>query len=183
MAMINETEGTVKTVASALKANEGDVVNKVNALVNDNRNKEKEISALNEELTRLKSADALSDAVDINGLSLYVASWMALLPMRFARWATTLRLRLITIVGVLAAVNGDKASIVAVCGKEAIARALRQAISCARLLSLLAVAAAAVPIPQWQAQRIFQRLMRLSAQQLIYRFIYEIRGNRYVRFL
>ena len=125
MAMINDTEGTVKTVASALKANEGDVVNKVNALVNDNRNKEKEISALNEELTRLKSADALSDAVDINGLSLYVARLDGTAPDALRTMGDDIKAKADNAVGVLAAVNGDKASIVAVCGKEAIAKGVK----------------------------------------------------------
>ncbi|UKI23495.1 MAG: DHHA1 domain-containing protein [Anaerotruncus sp.] len=45
--------------------------------------------------------------------------------MRFAQWATTLKQRAKNVVGVVAGAIGDKASIVAVCGKEAIAKGVK----------------------------------------------------------
>lgn len=124
-AMINDTECTVKTIASALKTNDGDVVNKVNALINDNRQNEKEIAALNEELTRLRSADALSEAVDVNGLSLYTARLDGTAPDALRAMGDDIKSKADNAVGVLAAVNGDKASIVAVCGKDAVASGVK----------------------------------------------------------
>ena len=125
LAMINGTEETVKAIASILKTNDADVVNKVNALVNENRQNEKEISALNEELTRLKSADALSASVDVNGLALYTARLDGTAPDALRTMGDDIKARADNAVGVLAAVNGEKASIVAVCGKEAIAKGVK----------------------------------------------------------
>ncbi len=125
LSMVNDTEATVKDIASALKSNEADVINKVNSLVADNRQMEKEINTLNEELTRLKSADALSAAVDVNGLALYVARLDGTVPDALRTMGDDIKAKSDNAVGVLAAVNGDKASIVAVCGKEAIAKGVK----------------------------------------------------------
>ncbi|MDE6123707.1 MAG: alanine--tRNA ligase, partial [Eubacterium sp.] len=95
------------------------------SLVADNKAKEKEIQALNAEITKLKSADMFSKPVDVNGLEVYIAKLDGTTPDALRSMGDDLKNKADNVVGVIAGVNGEKASIVAVCGKEAVARGVK----------------------------------------------------------
>ncbi len=118
-------EMTVKTVASTLKSNESDVLAKVAALVHENREQQKEIQNLNAEITRLKSADMFSEPVNIDGIEVVTARISGATPDALRAMGDDIKSSKADTVAVIAGVNGEKATIVAVCGKNAIAKGVK----------------------------------------------------------
>ena len=123
--LVNSSDKTLKTLAGVLKTSESEVESKVEAVVAENKANEKKISALNSEITKLKSADLFSKPLDINGLNVYIASLEGVTPDALRKMGDELKEKGESTVGVIAGVNGEKASIVAVCGKEAIAMGVK----------------------------------------------------------
>lgn len=122
---LNEQESIVKSLISSLKISDGDVVGKVDSLVVDNKEKDKEIQKLNAELTKLKSADMFSKPVDIDGLELYTAKVEGTTPDALRSMGDDLKNKGDNVVALIAGVNGEKANLVAVCGKGAIAKGVK----------------------------------------------------------
>lgn len=118
-------ENLIKLSASVLKTGINDVKEKIDSIVADNKTKDKEIQALNAELTKLKSADALSKPVDIDGLEVYVARLDGTTPDALRSMGDDIKSTNDNAVAVIAGVNGEKASIVAVCGKNAVAKGVK----------------------------------------------------------
>ena len=118
-------EKLIKLSAAALKTGTADIKEKIDNLVADNKAKEKEIQALNAEITKLKSSDAFSKGVDICGLEVFVARLDGTPADALRKTGDGLKNKGENVVGVIAGVNGEKASIVAVCGKEAIAKGVK----------------------------------------------------------
>ena len=128
MNLLNAMKGiemTVKTVASALKSGESDVVNKVVALVNESREQQKEIQALNAEITKLKSADMFSAPEVIDGIEVMTARVDGATPDALRTMGDDIKASKDDAVAVIAGANGEKATIVAVCGKNAIAKGVK----------------------------------------------------------
>lgn len=123
--LVNSSDKTLKTLAGVLKTSESEVESKVEAVVAENKANEKKISALNSEITKLKSADLFSKPLDINGLNVYIARLEGVTPDALRKMGDELKEKGENTVGVIAGVNGEKASIVAVCGKEAIAMGVK----------------------------------------------------------
>lgn len=69
LAYLNLNEMAVKTVASILKTSENEVVERTQAVISDNKEMEKEIQALNAEITKLKSADMFSKPTLVDELN------------------------------------------------------------------------------------------------------------------
>lgn len=120
-----ESENAVKGVALALKSNESDVVNRVNALVSENKELQKEIQSLTAEITRLKSADMFSKPEIIDGLEVLVAKIDGATPDALRSMGDDIKAQNDNAVAVIAGVNGDKATIVTVCGKNAVAKGVK----------------------------------------------------------
>ncbi|MBQ7204015.1 MAG: alanine--tRNA ligase [Eubacterium sp.] len=118
-------EATVKTVASALKTNDGEVINKVSALVSENKEKIKEIQSLTAEIIKLKSADMFSNPIMIGDIEVYTAKLEGTTPDALRTMGDDLKANKDNAVAVIAGVNGPKATIVAVCGKNAIAKGVK----------------------------------------------------------
>lgn len=125
IAYLNKQESTVKAVASALKTSENDVTCRVEALLGESKEKDKEIQNLNAELTKLKSADMFSKPLDIDGLEVYTAKLDGASPDALRTMGDDIKAKSDNAVAVIAGVNSDKASIVAVCGKNAIAKGVK----------------------------------------------------------
>lgn len=125
IAYLNKQENTVKAVASALKTSENDVTCRVEALLGESKEKDKEIQNLNAELTKLKSADMFSNPLDIDGLEVYTAKLDGASPDALRTMGDDIKAKSDNAVAVIAGVNSDKASIVAVCGKNAIAKGVK----------------------------------------------------------
>ena len=125
IAYLNKQENTVKAVASSLKTSENDVTCRVEALLGESKEKDKEIQNLNAELTKLKSADMFSKPLDIDGLEVYTAKLDGASPEALRTMGDDIKAKSDNAVAVIAGVNSDKASIVAVCGKNAIAKGVK----------------------------------------------------------
>lgn len=125
IAYLNKQENTVKAVASSLKTSENDVTCRVEALLGESKEKDKEIQNLNAELTKLKSADMFSKPLEIDGLEVYTAKLDGASPDALRTMGDDIKAKSDNAVAVIAGVNSDKASIVAVCGKNAIAKGVK----------------------------------------------------------
>ena len=116
---------TSRTLAGALKTSEGEIIAKLDVLINENKANEKKIASLNAELTKLKSADMFSKPVIIGDIELYTAKINDTTPDALRTMGDDLKASKDNAVAVIAGVNGDKATIVAVCGKNAIAKGVK----------------------------------------------------------
>ena len=122
---LNECEDTVKFASATFKSSDNEVKDRITAIVAENKAKDKEIQKLNAEMTKLKSADMFSSAVDVDGLELYTAKVEGTTPDALRSMGDDVKTKGDNVVAVLAGVNGDKANFVAVCGKGAIAKGVK----------------------------------------------------------
>ncbi|MGN0521317.1 MAG: alanine--tRNA ligase [Eubacterium sp.] len=122
---LNTTEAMVKLVSSALKTSDSDISERVNAIVSEIRNKDKEIQKLNAQITKLKSADMFSKPVDVDGLEVYTAKVEGTTPDALRSMGDDLKGKGDNVVAVIAGINADKANFVAVCGKNAISKGVK----------------------------------------------------------
>ena len=125
LAYLNLNEMAVKAVASILKTSENEVEERTQAVISDNKEMEKEIQALNAEITKLKSADMFSKPTLVDELELYVAKIEGTTPDALRSMGDDLKNKGDNVVALIAGVNGDKANLVAVCGKNAIAKGVK----------------------------------------------------------
>lgn len=125
LAAYSANENLIKFSAAVLKTGVNDVKEKIDSIVNDNKQKDKEIQALNAELAKLKSADALSKPVEVDGLQVYIAKLTAAAPDALRAMGDDIKANNDDAVAVIAGINGDKASIAAVCGKNAVSRGVK----------------------------------------------------------
>ncbi len=125
LTIVKENELLLKTVSSFLKSGENEIEQRVEAIIKENKEKDKEIQKLNAELTRLKSADMFAKPVDIDGLELYVAKVDGTTPDALRSMGDDIKAKSDNVVALIAGVNGDKANLVAVCGKNAIAKGVK----------------------------------------------------------
>lgn len=119
------SQAQIEGVAQALKTSASDVVTKAAASAAEIKKLEKEVASLEAEIARLKSAEAFSKPVDIDGLSVYIAKLDGTAPDALRAMGDDLKSKGDNVVGVIAGVNGEKASIVAVCGKDAISKGVK----------------------------------------------------------
>lgn len=122
---LNEQEAVVKSLISSLKISDGDVVSKVDGIVADNKEKDKEIQRLNAEITRLKSADMFSNPEMVGKIEVYTARVDGSTPDALRSMGDDLKASNDNAVAIIAGANGEKATIVAVCGKNAIAAGVK----------------------------------------------------------
>lgn len=125
LAYLNHNEAMVKLVAAAFKTSDNEINERASAIVAEIKDKDKEIQRLNAELTKLKSADMFSKPVEIDGLEFYSVRVEGTTPDALRSMGDDLKSKGDNVVAVVAGVNGDKANIVAVCGKNAIARGVK----------------------------------------------------------
>lgn len=117
---LNQNEAMVKLVASALKTAENEITQKAQTVVAELREKDKEIQKLNAELTKLRSADMFSKPEKIGELELFTAKISNTTPDALRAMGDDLKAGNDNAVGVIAGINGEKATIVAICGKNAV---------------------------------------------------------------
>ncbi|MBE6720416.1 MAG: alanine--tRNA ligase, partial [Ruminococcaceae bacterium] len=125
LAAMKSIEMTVKTVASALKSGENDVMNKVASLINENKEQQKEIQSLNSEIAKLRSADMFSSPEIVDGLEILTARIDGATPDALRSMGDDLKASNDNAVAIIAGANGSKATIVAICGKNAVAKGVK----------------------------------------------------------
>ncbi len=122
---LNRSEAIVKLVASSFKTAENEIEERVSAVIAENKEKDKEIQKLNAELTKLKSADMFSKPVEIEGLEVYIAKVEGTTPDALRSMGDDIKSKGDNVVALIAGINGEKANLVAVCGKNAIAKGVK----------------------------------------------------------
>lgn len=122
---LNAGENVVKAVSSILKTGESEIQHRITAVVNELHEKDKTIQKLNVELSKLKSADAFSKPVKIGDIELYVGRVDGTTPDALRKMGDELKEKSGNNVGIIAGVLGDKASIVAVSAKDAVAMGVK----------------------------------------------------------
>lgn len=125
LSAMKQGESILSVAAGILKTSANELDQKLTSLVEEDKAKDKEIRTLYEELTKLKSADLFSAPINVDDLQCYVAKIDGVTPDALRSMGDDLKARGDDIVGIIAGVNGDKANIVAVCGKNAITRGAR----------------------------------------------------------
>ncbi len=125
LSYLNRTENMVKLVSAALKTSDSEISDRVAAVISETKEKDKEIQRLNAELTKLKSADMFSKPIDIDGLELYTAKVEDTTPDALRSMGDDIKSKSDNVVAVIAGINADKANLVAVCGKNAIAKGVK----------------------------------------------------------
>ena len=125
MKRIKMFELSFKTLANVIKANEADIIDKVSSLVNEYKDSQKKINALEAEITKLKSADMFSEPVVMDGIEVLTAKIEGTTPDALRSMGDELKAKNDNAVAIIAGVNGAKATIVAICGKNAIAKGVK----------------------------------------------------------
>ncbi len=123
--LLCDNTDVIKSLASKLKGAEGEIENKVDALISENKEAAKKISSLEAEITKLKSADMFSSPVVIDGIEVFTAKLEGAAPDALRTMGDDVKANNDNAVAVIAGVNGEKASIVAVCGKNAVAKGVK----------------------------------------------------------
>ena len=123
--MFNENVETIKTIAAKLKGAENEIETKVDALLNENKESAKKINALEAEITKLKSADMFSKPETIGSVEVFTARIDGATPDALRSMGDELKASNDNAVAIIASSNGAKATILAVCGKNAIAAGVK----------------------------------------------------------
>ncbi|MFR5876259.1 MAG: alanine--tRNA ligase [Eubacterium sp.] len=123
--MLKSSEHTLKTLASHLKTSENDIESKVASMISENKANEKKINNLNAEITKLKSADMFSKPETVGELEVFTAKIDGTTPDALRSMGDDLKASNDNAVAVIAGTNGDKATIVAICGKNAVAAGVK----------------------------------------------------------
>ncbi|MBR4241646.1 MAG: alanine--tRNA ligase, partial [Eubacterium sp.] len=120
-----ESVETIKNIASKLKGAENEVETKVDALLAENKESAKKISALEAEITKLKSADMFSKPEKVGELEVFTARIDGAAPDALRSMGDELKASNENAVAIIASSNGAKATILAVCGKNAISAGVK----------------------------------------------------------
>jgi alanyl-tRNA synthetase len=123
--MFCDSVNTIKSLAFKLKGAENEVETKVEALVSEVKDSAKKISALEAEITKLKSADMFSKPEMIGELEVFTARIDGTEPNALRSMGDELKEKNDNAVAVIASANGEKATILAICGKNAVAAGVK----------------------------------------------------------
>lgn len=113
-------ESQLAEIAAMLKGNREDVSTRVSQLMDKNRSLEKELAQLKGKLASSQGSDLSSQAVDVNGIKVLAANLEGADVKTLRDTLDQLKNKLGTSAIVLAAVNGNKISLVAGVSKDAI---------------------------------------------------------------
>ena len=123
--LYDHNSNIIESSAKALKTSVSDLSSKIASMMTDVKNKEKTINSLNTELVKLKCADALSKPTNIDGVDVFVMKLEDATPEALRTVGDDIKSRLDNAVAVIAGTNNGKASILTVCGKNAIAKGVK----------------------------------------------------------
>ncbi len=118
--IMHNNDKVIANVSSTLKCSEADVEERVSALSAQSKAQEKEIVNLNATITKLKSADMFSNPEKVGELEVFTARVDGSTPDALRSMGDDLKAANDNAVAIIAGANGEKATIVAVCGKNAV---------------------------------------------------------------
>lgn len=113
LALFEEDEELIESIAGSIKANRTNILDKVQQLVAQNRDLEKELAQLKSKLAAAASGDLVSQAVEIGGLKVLAANLEGADPKSLRDMADQLKNKLGSGVVLLATAEGDKVSLIA----------------------------------------------------------------------
>ncbi len=113
MDWVQTDENTLAGLAGMVKAGRDDVADKMSQLMEKNRKLEKELEQLKSKLASAAGSDLASSAVEVNGVKLLASNLEGADPKSLRETMDQLKNKLGSAVIVLAAVAGDKVSLVA----------------------------------------------------------------------
>src|SRR5690606_12075142 len=113
LALFDQVENLVDAAARGIKANRDNLLEKLDALVAQNRKLEKELASLKTKLATAGSGDVLSQAQDISGVKLLVLNLEGADAKSLRDTADQFKNKLGSAVVLLAAVEDDKVALVA----------------------------------------------------------------------
>lgn len=125
IAHVYKADTLMSFVAGLLKTSANEIETRLTDIVEESKAKDKTIKALEDELAKMKSAEVLSAPQDIDSLAFYCGTLNDVAPDALRSMGDDLKTKGDNVVAVIAGVNGDKANIVAVCGKDAIAKGVK----------------------------------------------------------
>lgn len=125
IAHVYKTDALMSFVAGLLKTSANEIKTRLTDIVEESKAKDKTIKDLEDELAKMKSAEVLSAPQDIDSLAFYCGTLNDVAPDALRSMGDDLKTKGDNVVAVIAGVNGDKANIVAVCGKDAIAKGVK----------------------------------------------------------
>ena len=119
---ISKNNSLINNTAAAMKlANVSELDKKANALMFDLKAKEKEIEQLRAELSQLKTGDLMSNAVDVNGVTLIATTVEGVNPGDLRSMCDKVKEN-DNAVAVICGVNGASANFACACGKDAVSK-------------------------------------------------------------
>ena len=113
LALFDRVESLVDTAGRSLKASRDTLIEKLDALVAQNRKLEKDLAALKTKLATAGSGDVLSQAVEIAGIKVLALNLEGADAKSLRETADQFKNKLGTAVVLLAAIDGDKVALIA----------------------------------------------------------------------
>jgi alanyl-tRNA synthetase len=113
LALFDEIEALVDNVGRSLKANRDSLIEKLDALVAQNRKLEKDLATLKTRLATAGSGDVLSQAVDVDGIKVLALNIEGADTKSMREMADQFKNKLGSAVVLLAAVEDDKVALIA----------------------------------------------------------------------
>lgn len=121
--LVEERAATIQQAAESLKlANPLDIVKRCHTIMQEVKDLEKERDALQAEITNLKTKSLFDNPYEINGVKVVTAMLTNTRPDMLRKMGDELKAREADAVAVVAGVDGEKANLVVVCGKNAVAK-------------------------------------------------------------
>ena len=122
---IDRIERSVRETAEVLKTTPAELIHKAESTVADIKELRQKLEAMNDKLLSGEANQFMIAAKDVAGLKVLTAIRSNVGAQELRKLGDLLREKEPSIVAVLAATNEDKISILAVCGKDAVARGLK----------------------------------------------------------
>ncbi|GHB72096.1 alanine--tRNA ligase [Psychrosphaera saromensis] len=119
---LHQTDNTVNTVASLLKADTSSLVEKVEQTLSRNKTLERELRQLKEKMASQQGSDLTKHVTEIAGVKCLIANLESVDPKSLRGMIDELKNKLGSVVIMLAAVNDDKVSLIAGVTKDLIGK-------------------------------------------------------------
>ena len=119
--LMDQNNSIMLKAAENIKAgNISELPEKTAAMAEELKAKEKEIDKLTQVIADIRTSTLMDNAVEVNGIKCVTASFTGVKVDALRKMSDKIKEYAPNMVGVLASINGEKASIIAACGKNAV---------------------------------------------------------------
>ena len=118
--MMNERQAVLNEAATALKTNPNELVVKVEQQINDMRALNKKLEKMGAKVAAMQMVDLFNVSRDVKGVEVVATKLDDATPEMLRTMGDDIKSKKENMVAVLSAVNGDKVSLLCVCGAEAV---------------------------------------------------------------